>query len=124
MRDWEHKVTVTDVADIGKVLARILAGDVNVDSNILYVSGDTVSYTELANIIESVVGCEVQREPWSMEHLEEELKRDPENRVKKYRLMFAGEGVWWENRNTVNYELGMDMLDVKTYAKKIFSEQK
>ena len=124
LRDWEHRVTVTDVTDIGRVLARILAGDVKVDSNVLYISGDTVSYTELADVVESVAGCEVQRELWSIEHLEEELRRDLDDGIKRYRLVFAGEGVWWEIRDTVNYELEMNMLDVKTYAKKIFGVQK
>jgi hypothetical protein len=120
LRDWEHGVTVTDVHDIGRVLKRILAGEVEAENRVVYVAGDSVTYGKLADIVERVIGRIVAREVWSVEHLQEELKRDPENGIKKYRLVFAGDGVWWEKEKTVNHDLGMDMTDVKTYAKKVF----
>lgn len=119
LRDWNHKVTVTHVHDIGRVLARIVAGDVDAVDKVVYVAGQTVSYADLADIVTKVTGKEVQRDEWSIEYLEEELRKDPENELKKYRLVFAREGVWWEEEGTVNKALGMDMMRVEEYAGKV-----
>ena len=117
LKDWEHQVTVTDVTDIGKVLARIVAGDVESESRILYVAGDTVSYSQLADIVARVTGKEVKREEWSTSHLKEELANDPDNLIKKYRVVFARDGVWWDKTLTVNHQLGIPVIDIETYAK-------
>lgn len=124
LRDWEHGVTVTDVGDIGRVLARVLAGEVEAEDRVLYVAGDSVQYGRLADIVEEVSGCQVVREAWSVEHLREELMMDPDDGIKKYRLVFAGNGVCWDKETSVNHQLGMEMTDVETYARKVINVQK
>ncbi|KAJ4983905.1 isoflavone reductase [Stagonosporopsis vannaccii] len=124
LRDWEHGVTVTDVGDIGRVTRRILAGDVAAEDRVVYVAGDSVRYGQLADIVSRVTGFEIVREAWSVEHLQEELRKDPEDGLKKYRLVFSGNGVFWEKGKTVNHQLGMEMMDVKTYVEKLFNRQK
>jgi hypothetical protein len=116
---WDHRITVTDVQDIGRVVARILAGDVESEDLVLYVAGDTVSYAQLADVVGRVTGNKVEKEEWSIEHLKSELEKDPQNGIKKYRLVFAREGVWWDKEGTVNHKLGMEMLDVETYVKRV-----
>ena len=76
--------------------------------------------------MEEVVGsgCRVVRESWSVDYLQEELRKDPDDGIKKYRLVFAGDGVYWDKETTVNCQLGMDMKDVETFARKLFSVQK
>jgi hypothetical protein len=59
-----------------------------------------------------------------VEDLEEDLRKDPEDGIKKYRLVFAGDGVWWEKERTANWELEMPMTDVEMYAKKLFGVRK
>lgn len=124
LRSWEHGVTVTDVHDIGRVLARILKGDVESKDRVVYVAGDSLSYEQVAEIVERVVGRQVVRETWSVGALREELRSDPLDGIRKYRLVFAGDGVWWEKEGTVNHQLGMEMMDVETYARKLFGVQK
>ena len=123
LRDWTHRVTVTDVHDIGRVLARILAPDSTVEATnrVVYVGGDTVSYAQLGDTIERVSGKQVKREMWSMEYLKSELAADPDDGIKKYRLVFARDGVWWDMNKTVNMTLGMEMMNVETYARGLFS---
>ncbi|CAN9302185.1 unnamed protein product [Alternaria alternata] len=123
LRDWTHRVTVTDVHDIGRVLAKILAPDSTVEATnrVVYVAGDTVSYAQLADIVERVSGKQVKREMWSMEYLKSELAADPDDGIKKYRLVFARDGVWWDMNKTVNMTLGMEMMNVETYARGLFS---
>lgn len=118
-RNWDHKVTVTDVNDIGKVLGRVVAGDVEGENRIVFAAGDTISYGQLADIVERVTGKKVEREVWSISHLKEDIAKEPENIVKKYRLVFARDGVWWDKERTVNHQLGIPVMDVETYAKKI-----
>ncbi|KAF2132817.1 NAD(P)-binding protein [Dothidotthia symphoricarpi CBS 119687] len=120
---WQHKVTVTDVHDIGRVLAKIIAGDVEAEDRVLYIAGDTVSYGDLAGIVEKVSGKEVEREEWTIPCLEEVLSKDTEDGIKRYRLVFARKGVWWGKEETVNAKLGMNMLQVESYARELFIRQ-
>jgi uncharacterized protein YbjT (DUF2867 family) len=120
LRNWDHKVTVTDVDDIGKVLARIVCGDVHAENQVLYAAGDTVSYAQLADIVERITGKETERQEWSTAYLEAELAKDPDNTTKKYRLVFAKDGMWWDKELSVNHKLRLDVTDVETYARRLF----
>jgi hypothetical protein len=120
LRDWKHGVTVTHVHDIGRVMGRIVAGDVDGEDKVLYVAGETVSYGNLADVVERVSKRRVEKEAWSIEYLEEELRKDPEDGIKKYRLVFARDGVWWKGKGTVNDVLGMQMMSVEEYVKQLF----
>lgn len=124
LKDWEHKVTVTEVHDIGRVLARIVREDVDAENRVVYMAGDTVSYAQLVEIVSKTSGKRVERVAWSIPHLQEELSRDPEDGINKYRLVFAREGVYWDKEKTVNAKLGMKMVDVATYAQNLFSSSK
>jgi hypothetical protein len=117
---WAHKVTVTHVDDVGRVVARIVAGDVDAIDRVVCVAGDTLSYAELAEIVERVSGKKVQKEVWSVPYLEEEVHKDPEDAIKRYRLVFAGEGVWWDKERSVNEQLGMKMVGVEENARGLF----
>ncbi|KAI4925248.1 hypothetical protein J4E85_007125 [Alternaria conjuncta] len=121
LRDWDHKVTVTDVNDIGRVLARIISRDVEAEDGVMYIAGDTVSYGQLADIVKRVSGKQVEQEAWSMDHLKKELDSAPGDGIKKYRLVFARDGVWWDMDRTANKALSMDMMDVETFARSLFS---
>lgn len=118
--DWQHKITVTHVHDIGRLMGRIVAGDLDSENQVVYVAGDTVTYGELASIIARASEKEVEKEAWSIRYLEEELRKDPENGIKKYRLVFARNGVWWNRKGTVNEVLEMKMMSVEEYAKELF----
>jgi hypothetical protein len=121
LRSWNHKFTVTDVSDIGKVLARVVAGDVEAEDRTVYAAGDTISYAQLAHVVETIAGSTVVREEWSMPHLKAELEKDPENLIKKYRLIFARDGVWWDKELSVNHKLQIPCIDIETYARKLFA---
>ncbi|KAG9189132.1 hypothetical protein G6011_06000 [Alternaria panax] len=120
LRDWDHKVTVTDVHDIGRALARILAGDVDVADRAVYTAGDTISYAQLADIAKRVSGKKVKQEAWTVEYLKSEVEADPDDGIKRCRLVFARDGVWWDMDGTVNKALAMKMVDVETYARGLF----
>ncbi|KAF2449499.1 NAD(P)-binding protein [Karstenula rhodostoma CBS 690.94] len=112
LRSWEHGITVTDVSDIGKILARVITGDVEADNTVVYAAGDTVTYKELADIVERTAGEPVKREAWTIPYLEAELAKDRDDHIKKYRLVFARDGVCWDKHGTVNYELNIPVINV------------
>lgn len=58
-----------------------------------------------------------------MEYLEDELRKDPRHGIKKYRLVFAREGVWWNKEKAVNAQLGMVMMGMEEYAKSWFRQE-
>ena len=70
----------------------------------MHVAGDTITYQRLADVIDDVLGIEVIRELWDVPRLKRELEQDPENTLKRYRVVFAeGEGVAWDMENTFNW---------------------
>ena len=120
LRSLGHKVTVTEVEDIARVVAKIVAGDVESEDRIVYAAGDTISYAGLADTLQKVTGRKVDREDWPVRQLQDDLSNDPENLIRKYRVVFAGNGVWWDKGLTVNYQLSMPVTDIETYIKMEF----
>jgi len=106
---WENRVTVSTAEDIGSIAARIVCAsefELETKDKIVYMVGETISYARLVGVVEIVLE-KVWRELWSVDHLREELKKDSENLVRKYRVVFAeGNGVSWDE-GTVNRTLGM-----------------
>ncbi|KAJ6557877.1 putative isoflavone oxidoreductase [Mycena capillaripes] len=115
---WETEVTVTTPKDIGVLTARI-AAETWEASGVVYTAGDTITYGALAHTVEKALGKEVKREIWSIEHLTEELKKDPDNGTKKYRAVFAmGNGVSWPIEGTYNYQKGIAVEEVESWLRR------
>lgn len=112
---WENGLSVTAVEDIGRLTAAILV-DNSVKQEVVYVSGDTFTYDGLAQIVSSVLGRDVQRVLWSQEQLAQDLERDPDNTICKYRVAFAaGKGVSWNQAETYNARKGISVLNIPQY---------
>lgn len=121
---WGNAVSVTDVRDIGRVVAECLARPVEEDGNVVFTAGETVTYGEVAEVVQRVIGRrkEVRREEWSVEFLKGELEKDPESQMKKYRLLFAeGTGVSWDMGKTLNAQRGIDMVGVEQWLREQLS---
>lgn len=115
---WENGVTTTTPDDIGRLTAMIVLEEPMIANQVVYTAGDTVSYGKVADIVETVTGKKVKREIRSVEKLKEDLATDPENAVKKYRVVFAeGKGVAWDMEGTFNAERGIEVQDVMSFAK-------
>ena len=121
---WETGLTLTAVDDIGKVIADLVVNPLekrnDKGGSVVYTCGQTVTYAELADVVEKVVGPGVQvaREEWSLESLTTELEKDPENALKKYRVWFAkSEGVRWSQEKTINAQRGIDTIGVEQWLR-------
>lgn len=113
--DWDTAVTVTTPEDIGRLTARIVAEPVG--DSIMFCAGDTVTYGQLADIVDSLVGRTMRREQWSVPYLRAELASNPGDAMRKYRAVFAeGRRVAWEKAHTYNAAHGIQTATVVQWA--------
>lgn len=100
---WDTAVTVTTPEDIGALTARILFTVPRLANEVIYLAGDTITYADLADLAEEVLGCKVDRVLRPVSGLIEESERDTDDSMKKYRAVFAqGKGVAWDIGDTFN----------------------
>jgi hypothetical protein len=115
---WDNAVTVTTPEDIGHLTAEIVFAEPPIINQVVYTAGDTITYGRLADITESVLGRPMRREVWNVPELKAELAKDPDNAIKKYRVVFAeGRGVAWDKSKTFNEQRGIEVVDVKRWAR-------
>ncbi|KAM0546438.1 hypothetical protein ACHAPJ_010905 [Fusarium lateritium] len=112
---WENKITLTTPPDIGKVTADVVLDPRGIGKQVVYTAGDTITYRELADLLDKHFDTQFKREVWDLEELKRQMEQDPSTMV-KYRDTFAqGRGVAWDKEETVNAERGIDVTDVKKY---------
>lgn len=119
---WENRVTVTTAQDIGLATAEAVLGDDSdrvFSDRLVYIGGDTISYAQLAELVESVTGKTVGRRCLTVQGVEAELAKDPENALAKYQLVFGqGRGVAWDLAETWNSKMGMRFLTAEEWARR------
>lgn len=115
---WDTSVSLTTPEDIGRVTAAIIGHeDPEIKDTIVYCTGDTITYRELADMVERVLGKKVERVEFTTEVLEEKLRADPGNGLVEYQLVFgAGKGTSWTMEKTFNYKYGMRLTSAEEWA--------
>ena len=112
---WDNEITVTIPRDIGRAIAEVLFGGEDVQG-VVYVAGETASYDKIAGIVETVKKTKIRRELATVEQLDQELKADPDNGMKKYRAVFAkGKGVAWPMEKSFNVRKELQFWGIKQY---------
>lgn len=116
----ENQVTVTTPEDIGRITAEIVLGE---ESDALFadrpivVGGDTVSYEDVARIVESLVQKPVKRNVMTVENALAALAKDSDNGLLKYQAVFGqGRGVAWDMDTTWNRQRGMHVTTAREWA--------
>ncbi|KAE8453883.1 hypothetical protein EG329_007659 [Mollisiaceae sp. DMI_Dod_QoI] len=118
---WENSVTVTTPEDIGRLTTMIAFEEPRIRNRVVYTAGETVTYAKVAEIVERLTGKTVKKEVWDVEKLKEDLSRDPDDTLKKYRIVFAeGRGVSWDMEKTFNVQKGIEVQDVESFAREKF----
>lgn len=111
-------VTVTTPEDIGVLTAAIVVHEPRVANQVVYTAGDTLTYRELASLLERVTGRPFDRRVWSVEHLRAALAEAPEDNLRKYRAVFAlGRGVAWDEAATYNALHGIATTRAEAWAR-------
>jgi hypothetical protein len=115
---WDTRVTVTTPEDIGRLTADILFTQPVDHSGIFFTAGETLSYGRLADLVEQRFQRRVERIEWSVPMLEDELAKQPQDTMRKYRLAFAREpGVAWDVGLTYNAQRGLATEDVAHFLR-------
>ncbi|MFC4276710.1 aromatic alcohol reductase [Achromobacter aloeverae] len=115
---WDTKVTVTTPEDIGKLTTEILLAEPRIVDQVVYVAGDTISYGQLAQVVERVTGLPFEKTEWSLDKLRADLAAAPDDVMTRYRAAFAqGDGMWWEKSSTYNARHGFETADVEAYLR-------
>jgi nucleoside-diphosphate-sugar epimerase len=113
---WDNRLTVTTSDDIGRLTAAILAQQPRIQDEVVYVAGDTFSYTQLAAMVERHLGRAVERVLWDMDRLRSEAAAHPDDAMRKYRLAFARDtGVAWDKDHTFNAVQRIAVTDVPAW---------
>lgn len=113
---WENKTTITLPDDIGKMVAEVVYTPST--DHMVFLSGDTISYHTLADMLESHFGVNFQRELWDTPMLSRELSEDAGNLWKRYRVVFGiGNGVYWEKEKSINFQRHIPLTTVGSYLR-------
>jgi hypothetical protein len=84
---------------------------------VVYISGETVTYEEVADVMEGVLGGDWRREVWDGSELRRRAEERPGDGMVKYQNMFGGGvGVAWEKERTWNYQRGFKLMNLKEYV--------
>lgn len=114
----DNAVTVTTADDIGLMTAEIVFANPRISNRVEYIAGDTVTYRDVADTLERVLGVRVNRNEWTVPELERQLAEAPDDPLRKYRLVFAhGRGVAWDSTQTFNGRHGVRLSGIEDWLR-------
>ena len=115
---WDNAVTVTTAEDIGALTTEIVFSEPRIANQVVYIAGDTVTYRQLADTIDRLMGTEVLRRAWSVDELKRKLVQEPGDSLRKYRVVFAeGRGVAWDRQSTFNAQRGIAVSGLEEWMR-------
>jgi hypothetical protein len=115
---WDNAVTVTTAEDIGALTTEIVFSEPRIANQVVYIAGDTVTYRQLADTIDRLMGTEVLRSAWSVDELKRKLVQEPDDSLRKYRVVFAeGRGVAWDRQSTFNAQRGIAVSGLEEWMR-------
>ncbi len=115
---YDTKVTLTTPEDIGLLTAEVVFARPLIRNEIVYLAGDTVTYGDVAEKLEKVLGRPFAKKEWTVAQLMSELAQDPDNHIMKYRAVFAqGKGVAWPKCDSFNERKGIDVTTVEEWIR-------
>ncbi len=115
---WDNAVTATTAEDIGRLTTEILFAAPRIANQVVHIAGDTVTYRQIADIVDHRLGREMERVLWDAPMLRAELARDPGDAMKKYRAVFAtGPGMAWDIAATFNHRRAIRVTGVEDWVR-------
>ncbi|KAJ4387471.1 hypothetical protein N0V93_008063 [Gnomoniopsis smithogilvyi] len=119
---WHNKITVTTPEDIGRMTAEMVLDPQGTTNRVVYIGGETISYSQLSNLLGQLLEDSFTREEWTLQQLREKLARNPDNLWYKYQCIFGDEkGVSWDLGQTLNGQRGIKMTTVGDYIRATFA---
>ena len=116
LHSFDDCFTTTAAEDIGKAVAELALNEEEERNQVVYIAGETLTYSDLANRVAEASGKQVTRTIRPLHMSRRESNDDPENKLKKYWLVFSeGKGYAWPKEETWNASRGVEMTDVNTW---------
>ncbi|AWP34831.1 aromatic alcohol reductase [Pantoea eucalypti] len=117
--DWQHAVTLTTPEDIGQLTADIFFHQPTFQNEIIYIAGDTLTYSELADLMRDHWGAEVNRKLLDRQKLQDDVQHNPQDVGANYRLAFARpDGLAWNKSDTYNQRQGIATTTARQWLAK------
>jgi hypothetical protein len=115
---WENAVTVTTPEDIAVLTAEILFTEPRISNEVIHVAGDTVTYRQVADTVDRVLGIKLRRDEWTVPELIRQLGEEPQDALRKYRVVFAqGRGVAWDSARTFNAQRNLRTCGLEEWVR-------
>jgi hypothetical protein len=122
---WEDGITATTAGDIARVTAELVLNSSKYEAewagNKVFIAGETLTYRQLADVVQRVTGREVLRdEVWDRGTTARELESatKEEKKIWRYRAVFGGgEGVSWPVEGTWSEKQGWAMEGVEGWLR-------
>jgi hypothetical protein len=115
---WQARIVTTCPEDIGRITAELIFRYPEI-TGVVHAAGDSVTAERMANVVESVTGKKVERKLKTLDQLKAELKEDPEDHMRRYRVVFAeGKGTSWPKEGSFNDVKGIKTESVEEWARK------
>ena len=112
----DNTMTLTTPDDIGMLTAAIVFNTPRIRNEIVYIAGDTLTYADVADKLQSALGRPFSCTEWSEQHLMDKLALNPQDMMSKYRAVFAqGRGVAWDKKQTFNERHNIPVTDVAAW---------
>jgi uncharacterized protein YbjT (DUF2867 family) len=112
----DNTMTLTTPDDIGMLTAAIVFKTPRIRNEIVYIAGDTLTYAEVADKLQSALGRPFSCTEWSEQYLMDKLALNPQDMMSKYRAVFAqGRGVAWNKKQTFNERHNIPVTDVAAW---------
>lgn len=112
----DNTMTLTTPDDIGMLTAAIVFKTPRIRNEIVYIAGDTLTYAEVADKLQSALGRPFSCTEWSEQYLMDKLALAPQDMMSRYRAVFAqGRGVAWSKEQTFNERQNIPVTDVATW---------
>lgn len=117
--DWQYAVTLTMPDDIGQLTAEVFFHQPVLRNEIVYIAGDTLTYRELADLMQAHWGVAVNRQLLGKKKLQDDVLHHPDDVSARYRLAFARpDGVAWRKETTFNYQQGIETTTASQWLAK------
>ncbi|PJR63614.1 aromatic alcohol reductase [Raoultella sp. T31] len=112
----DNTMTLTTPDDIGTLTAAIVFNTPRIRNEIVYIAGDTLTYADVADKLQSALGRPFSCTEWSEQYLMDKLALNPQDMMSKYRAVFAqGRGVAWDKKQTFNERHNIPVTDVAAW---------
>ena len=115
--DWQHSLTITACEDIGHLTIEILFHQPEILNQVVFIAGDTLTFEEMANKLDTLFNVTFDRKVWDTPYLEHAAKFNSDNVFNRYRLVFTHPGVTWSMSQTFNVQNNIPTVDMARWLK-------